>query len=155
MQQNKHPVGTRDTRKKNWCTEYKMNKDKHGHSCNKGTTIIYIGRGGFHWILQDPIVFFFQQRPNQDIYFHKHWRSFHQKSYKKKNLIKIKIKKKMPSWKFLLNYSLSRSPSFLNYLFSIFWQSITLFSLWWRSNYLFSPKKWVLKYLYKKSNRNC
>jgi len=63
-----------------------MKKDKHGHSCNKGTTIIYIGRGGgLHWILQDPIIFF-QQRPNQNIYFHEHWRWFHQKNYKLKQI---------------------------------------------------------------------
>jgi hypothetical protein len=47
----------------------------------------------------------------------------------------------MPFWKFLLNYSLSAgNPSFINYLFSIFWQWINLFSLWWRSNCLFSQK---------------
>jgi len=29
--------------------------------------------------------FFFQQRPNQNIFFHEHWRSSHQKSYKQNN----------------------------------------------------------------------
>ena len=41
----------------------------------------------------------------------------------KKLQVKAKKKKKMPFWKFLLNYSLSAgSPSFINYSFSTFWQ---------------------------------
>ena len=107
-----------------------MNKDKHDHSCDKGTTIIYWLGGGVHWILQDPIIFLSTNTKSKHLL---SWtlafipsKKLQVKAKKKKKKKERKLKK-IPVWKFLLNYSLSGSPSFINYLFSIFWQWINFF----------------------------
>ena len=114
----------------------KWNKDTHGHSCNKGTNILFSGGLFLHWIWQDPTIFLSAKT------WSKHFLSWTLAFISSKKLqAKWKKKKQTAFWKFLLNYSLSGIPSFINYLFSIFWQWINLFSLWWRANYSFSQQQ--------------
>ena len=60
------------TQEKKWTDLWniKWNKDKHGHSCNKGTTILFSGEGGlfFYWIWQDPIIFICPSSQNGPYY---------------------------------------------------------------------------------------
>ena len=131
----KHPPGRNSRHKKKWPDVRNIKWTKINMAAHvirwQPFYILGEGKGG----LQDPIIFLSTMIKSKHLLSWEHWRSFHPKSYK------LKQKKKMPFWKFLLNYSLSAgSPSFINYLFSIFWQWINLLSLWWRSNCLFSQK---------------
>ena len=130
MQQNTHPVGTRDTRKKNELMYGILNETKIN-------IVTHVIRGQSFYLSGEEFALNLTESHQLSFSKDQHWRSSHQKSYKQKQ---EKQQQKTPCWKFLLNYSLSGSPSFINYLFSIFWLWINLFSLWWRSNYLFSKK---------------
>ena len=128
-----HIVGTRDTKKWTDVRNIKWTKINMVIHVLRGQPSSILGEGGCTESYRIPS-FFFQQWPNQNIY-------FHSLAFIPSNKLQATKKwlRKMPFWKFLLNYSLSAgSPSFINYLFSIFWQWINLFSLWWRSNCLFS-----------------
>jgi hypothetical protein len=135
---NKTPtsVGTRDTRKKNELmygilNETKINMVTH---VKRGQAFFFRGGGDLflHWIWKDPIIFSFS---------HDQFKTFTFINTSVHPITKVTSKKKKPKTKIYL----SGSRSFINYLFSIFWQWISLFSLWWRSNYLFWPKEMRIK----------
>ena len=149
MQQNSHLVGTRDTTK--WT-------DVRNIKWTKINMVTHVIRGQPFYILGEGVVlnltgchrFSFSNHQIKTFTFMRTLAFIPSKQLQATN----KLLRKMAFWKFLLNYSLSAgSPSFINYLFSIFWQWINLFHCDGNQIVYFRQKKWGLIYLFKKSNK--